>query len=355
MTTTQPTPAERAAALELPRGCTFTESDWRILADYWHPVAFSHDVGTAPVAARLLDVDLVVYRTTAGVVVARDLCLHRGSQLTRGRLEGDEIVCAYHGWRYGPEGRCTRIPSQPAARRISPKIRLVTYQAVERYGLVWACLSGRPKRDLPDWPEAEDPGYRWLGLKPLDWATSAARQVDNFLDVSHFSFVHAQTFGNASEPEIPEIPVRLTDYGLAYDFSFTANNPDASPMEGGRQLVWETSYYVTLPFAVRLWEAFPDKEPGSIHMVFNVAAPVSAKRTRAFFFVCRNFDFDVPAEEILEWEGRIMGEDQVIVEGQRPEELPLDLTEEYHVQADRMTIAYRRQLAELGLGADYSA
>ena len=347
---------DTAAVQKLPVGCTFSESDWRVLADYWHPVAFSRDVASAPVRARLLDVDLVVYRTSKGVVVARNLCLHRGSELTQGHLEGDELVCAYHGFRYGPEGQCTRIPSQPASRRISPKVRLLTYPVQERYGLVWTCLSGQPRRGLPDWPEAEDDGYRWLALEPLDWATSAARQVDNFLDVSHFPFVHANTFGNAAEPEVPEIPVRLTDYGLAYEFDFNANNPDASPMEGAQTLVWETSYHVPLPFAVRLWERFPDRvDQEAYHVVFNVAAPVSAKRTRAFFFVCRNFDFDVPAEEILEWEGRIMGEDQVIVEGQRPEELPLDLTEELHVQADRMTIAYRRQLAELGLGADYSA
>jgi vanillate O-demethylase monooxygenase subunit len=347
---------DQATAQKLPTGCTFTESDWRILADYWHPVAFSRDVTSAPVRAQLLDVDLVVYRTSEDVVVAKNLCLHRGSELTQGRLEGDELVCAYHGFRYGPDGQCTRIPSQPASRRISPRVRLLTYPVQERYGLIWTCLSGRPRRGLPDWPEAEDGGYRWLGLEPLDWATSAARQVDNFLDVSHFPFVHANTFGNSAEPEIPEIPVQQTEYGLAYDFNFNAANPDASPMDGGQTLVWETSYHVTLPFAVRLWERFPDRvDQECYHVVFNVAAPVSSKRTRAFFFVCRNFDFDVPAEEILEWEGRIMGEDKVIVEGQRPEELPLDLTEELHVQADRMTIAYRRQLAELGLGADYSA
>ena len=344
----------RVAPSPLPTGCTFTEPDWRILADFWHPVAFSHDVGPAPVGARLLDVDLVIYRTSEGVVVARDLCLHRGSALTLGRLEGDELICAYHGWRYGPNGRCTRIPAQPADRRIAPSIRLMTYPAVERYGLVWTCLSGQPARGLPDWPEAEDPGYRWLALPPLDWASSAARQVDNFLDVSHFPFVHAETFGNAAETEVPEIPVRLTEAGLSYDFNFNANNPDASPMEGGETLLWETSYHVTLPFAVRLWERIPQKGE-AYHVVFNVASPVSARRVRAFFFVCRNFDFDVPAEEILEWEGRIMAEDKVIVESQRPEELPLDLAAELHVQSDRMTIAYRRRLAELGLGAEHSA
>jgi len=111
---------------------------------------------------------------------------------------------------------------------------------------------------------------------------------------------------------------------------------------------------VTLPFAVRLWERFPAKGE-AYHVVFNVASPVSARKVRAFFFVCRNFDFDVPAHEIMDWEGKVMNEDKAIVEGQRPEELPLDLSAELHVQSDRMTIAYRRQLAALGLGADYSA
>ncbi len=348
------TRAQPADAHPLPRGCTFTEPDWRVLADYWHPVAFSHEVGSAPAHARLLDMDLVVWRTSQGVMVARNLCLHRGSELTQGRLDGDELVCAYHGWRYGPDGRCTRIPAQPASRRISPTIRLLTYPVQERYGLVWTCLSGEPRRGLPDFPEAEDPGYRWLSLPPLDWNTSAARQVDNFLDVSHFPFVHRETFGNAAEPEIPEIPVRTTDYGLTYDYNFNANNPDQSPMNGGDTLVWETSYHVALPFAVRLWERFPAKGE-AYHVVFNVASPVSARKVRAFFFVCRNFDFDVPAHEIMDWEGKVMNEDKAIVEGQRPEELPLDLSAELHVQSDRMTIAYRRQLAALGLGADYSA
>jgi phenylpropionate dioxygenase-like ring-hydroxylating dioxygenase large terminal subunit len=110
MTITREQPTD---AHPLPRDCTFTESDWRVLAGYWHPVAFSHEVGSAPVYARLLDVDLVVWRTSQGAMVARNLCLHRGSELTQGRLDGDELVCAYHGWRYGPgSGRSRPGPSR---------------------------------------------------------------------------------------------------------------------------------------------------------------------------------------------------------------------------------------------------
>ena len=71
-----------------PRRSTFAESEWRALARFWHPVAFSSSVRARPVGARLLDESLVVFRTSAGVTVARDLCLHRGARLSLGHLDG---------------------------------------------------------------------------------------------------------------------------------------------------------------------------------------------------------------------------------------------------------------------------
>lgn len=63
----------------------------------------------------------------------------------------------------------------------------------------------------------------------------------------------------------------------------------------------------------------------------------------------------MPDADLLAWEESIVGQDRPVVESQRPEELPLDLGQELHVQADSMTIAYRRELAALGLGAPHSA
>jgi len=107
----------RPTKLEPPDPCTIDPAEWEVLTDFSHPVAYSHDVGPAPVGVRLPDEDLVVYRTSQDVVARQgNVCLHRGSQLTLGSIDGDELVCRYHTWRYGPEGRCTRIPFGQAER-----------------------------------------------------------------------------------------------------------------------------------------------------------------------------------------------------------------------------------------------
>jgi len=339
---------------KMPDPCTFSPREWETLSGLWHPVAWSADVADEPVGVTLLDEDLVIYRTSGGVVVARDLCLHRGSRLTLGWLDSDELVCRYHGWRYGVDGRCTRVPSQPAGRKISPRARLFTYPSVERYGMIWTCLSGSPKEDLPEWPEAEDPNYLWLNLPTQEWRTSAARQLENFLDISHFSFVHRGTFGNPDLAEMTDFDVEITPNGLHYEYPYVASNPDFSALGSTPTILRLMTYDVTLPFAVKLTIHYPEKGKDAKHIIFNTASPTSAKRMRIFFFIARNFDRDRSPEDLLGWEEKIVGEDRPVVESQRPEELPLDLAEELHVQSDRMTIAYRKELTKLGLGPFYT-
>jgi vanillate O-demethylase monooxygenase subunit len=86
-----------------------------------------------------------------------------------------------------------------------------------------------------------------------------------------------------------------------------------------------------------------------------VPTPVSRTKTRIFFFIARNFDAHVPARQLLDWEAKILAEDKPIVESQRPEELPVDLSEEFHIRSDRFATAYRAAMKELGLGRNYSA
>ena len=131
-------PSESLVSLKetvLPRGCTFSESDWHALASSWYPVAYSHEVEKKPYAATRLDERVVVYRLSDdALAVARDICYHRGVPLSIGYVENDDIVFKYHGLRYNREGRYVCIPAHPTGP-ISPRLRLDMYQVQERYGL----------------------------------------------------------------------------------------------------------------------------------------------------------------------------------------------------------------------------
>ena len=336
----------------LPRGCTFTESDWRALAPFWYPVAFSHEITSKPYAATLLDERVVVYRLSDGsLAAARDICYHRGVPLSMGHVEGDEIICRYHGLRYDRNGRCTCIPAHPNGS-ISPKLRLDVFAVTERYGLVWVRLVDDGPRSLPVLEEWDFSDYLKVLPESVMIAAAAGRQVEGFLDVSHFAFVHTETFGEVDNPVVPNYPVTETAAGFIADYVSTVSNYSHEYKHlNPPGFLWRRRFEVYLPFTAKLTVFFP--EGGQLH-ILNAASPISARKTRLFVPICRNFDKDAPLQATLDFNHQVFAEDIAIVEQQFPEDLPIDLHAEAHFPADRSSIAYRKGLAALGLGRNYT-
>ncbi|MGJ3243331.1 MAG: Rieske 2Fe-2S domain-containing protein [Opitutales bacterium] len=346
----------RAPRLPLPGDCTFAPEDWQVLARFWYPVAFVEDLVPGTILkARLLDEELVVYRTTRGYSVAKDLCIHRGAPISKGWLEGDEIVCAYHGFRYAPDGQCTRVPAQPDAR-IPKNLCLRSFPAVDRYGMVWTCLAGEEaaRIPIPDWGEFQEPD-RWkhMRLEPLDWACSASRHVENFNDVAHLSWLHTGTFGNPDAPEVRRYEVDRTRHGFHFKVRYPRRAVEArgeNDLSAVEDIVLQ--YDHQLPFYTRLTIHFPD---GTHYIGYDLPVPTSRTTTRVFYRMARDFDLDGPADYSVEMQKAVLEEDRPVVEAQRPEELPLDLSEEFHIAADRFSAQYRRALKNLGLGQPFSS
>jgi len=346
--------APRASAdAVLPRDCTFTESDWRALAPFWYPVAFSREITDTPYAARLLDERVVVYRLSDGsVMAARDICYHRGVPLSLGHVEGDEIVCKYHGLRYDREGRCVCIPAHPGGA-ISPRLHLDMYQAQERYGLVWVRLVDNGPQPLPEMIEWEDASYLQVLPDSVHINAAAGRQVEGFLDVSHFAFVHKESFGEPDNPVVPDYKVSKTPHGFVADYiSSVSNYAHGYKHLNPPGFQWHRRFEVFLPFTAKLTVEFPG---GGLLQIMNAASPVSARKTQLFVPICRNFDKDSPIEQTLDFNYQVFAEDIAIVERQFPEDLPINLQDEAHFPADRSSITYRKGLAALGLGRSYTA
>jgi phenylpropionate dioxygenase-like ring-hydroxylating dioxygenase large terminal subunit len=334
-----------------PRGCTFRESDWDALADFWYPIAFSRDVKDQPISATLLDQRLVIWRTAAGLSVANDICLHRGVPLSMGFVEGEALICRYHGFHYSATGQCTAIPANPGVS-IPPKLCLKTYPVKEAYGLIWTSL-GKSDLPLPDFHEWDEPEYQQILPDAVDLNAAAGRQVEGFLDVAHFAWVHTETFGDKNNPVVPRYDVKPTATGLHVEYLSTVSNfPKGMQDLAPDDFQWLRVFDVFFPFTARLTVHFPDQ--GRL-CILNAASPVSARQTRVFCPICRNFDQDAPLEPVYEFNYQVFAEDKAVVEAQYPEDLPLDLVAEAHIRADQTSIAYRKGLGALGLSLTYTA
>ena len=339
------------SALAYPQACTFTEGDWARLSQCWFPVAVAAEILDAPVAARLLDVDLVVFRGAQGITVARDLCPHRGMMLSRGWLADGQIVCPYHGLHFDGDGRCAAIPAQPGAV-IPERMSLQVVPNVERFGLVWASFAGEAPAALPAFEGWDTPGFQQIVCPVVDIAGAPGRQVEGFLDVSHFAWAHTTTFGDRSNPIVPDFTVERTEIGLrAAYLSNVSNYGPAQQHLAPADFLWRRTFEVFPPFTARLVVDFPDD--GQL-WILNAASPVSARQTRLFCPIARNVDLHIPVEDVRAFNLRVFNEDRVLVECQRPQDLPLDLGAEVHIAADRTSVAYRRLLKQMGLALTFA-
>ncbi|MET0362355.1 MAG: Rieske 2Fe-2S domain-containing protein, partial [Sphingobium sp.] len=294
-----------------PRGCTFDAADWAILARHWYPVALVREVSDKPVGTKLLDQPLVIYRAEGEIVVAPDICPHRGVPLSLGTATEGGVVCAYHGLRFGAGGRCTHIPAQPT-RDIPDRMHLATFPAVERYGLVWTCLL--PDADtagpgsIVDMPHWDEPDFQQIVCPWIDIFGFAGRQMEGFLDVAHFAFVHTATFGDVNNTEVPNYTPRQTSYGFEAEYWSTVGNyPIGVEQRGVPDFRWLRHFRCHLPFTATLEIHFP----GSDRLVImNAASPVSAKVTRLFAPIARNFDTHLPVQDVYDFNLRVFEEDK---------------------------------------------
>ncbi len=323
------------------------------LRELWHPVAYSRDLAQGPLGSMLLGEPVVLWRDSEGRPRAfADLCVHRGTALSLGWVEKDEIVCAYHGWRYGTDGACQRIPQLEDPTRIPRKARANAFQCTERYGLVWVALE-KPRWPLLDVPELESDAWKIVPTGPFVWNCDASRQVENFTDFGHFPWVHPGLLGDPNRPVVPKHEVSQRDHVLHYEVVRPeAPNSDAFPIFANAEVhapERRSRYELHLPYTILLRLGWGG-EKGMVY--FFVSQPTREDRCTGYCIVARNYDLDQPEDVIVQFEKTIFGQDQRVVESQRPEQVPFDLADELHLKFDAVAIAYRRAMKEFGLAYD---
>ncbi|MBW4668123.1 MAG: aromatic ring-hydroxylating dioxygenase subunit alpha [Cyanomargarita calcarea GSE-NOS-MK-12-04C] len=105
--------------------------------NHWYVVARSINVSNKPVTVTLWKQAIALYRDSMGIVHAlEDRCPHRRVKLSHGQVIGDELECAYHGWRFNSFGECAAVPYLAENQKL-PNCKIRHYPVKEQDGFIW--------------------------------------------------------------------------------------------------------------------------------------------------------------------------------------------------------------------------
>jgi phenylpropionate dioxygenase-like ring-hydroxylating dioxygenase large terminal subunit len=334
------------------------------LHGFWYAAAISETVkaGGKPVGVHILDQRIVLFRdfTTGAVHALDDVCPHRGAPFSDGWVEHREghecVVCPYHGWAVGSEGKIHHVPAAEHSGEWPRRQVVPVYDVEERGGFIWLWYGSQDlPRDarphIPCVPELEDPEWKAV-YGEIEFDCSHASVFENALDMAHIHYLHNDSFGNQDKPEIRNMTVTAHD-ALSVTATFQLCNKPAS-------VLWE---WTKVPEVTVTAKAFLPSTSmisftlgnGLSFITFVNTVPISENKCVNRFALVRNLAWDRTGTfNASAWDGwarkammKILGEDKVMVEKLRPELL----VKEYSVRADLPQIEFRKlrqQWVDLG-------
>ncbi|KGX87043.1 aromatic ring-hydroxylating oxygenase subunit alpha [Pontibacillus litoralis] len=313
------------------------------LLQQWMVACRASDVTEEPLQLVVMGERVVLFRTSTGIAAFKDLCIHRGAALSHGKVVNDCLVCPYHGWEYEQEGGCVHIPQLPEGRAIPKKAKAITYACEEKYGLVWVHF-GTPTSNILDLPEYQDATYHHVVWGNNQVHAKPPRIIENFLDVGHLAVVHEGFLGDEEHQEIPDYKVHKEENRIySNEIAIFQPDPDGS---GQAKYVYYT-YEIFSPLSVRFIKREP--ETNQKMSILLTVRPQTEETSVAYGLLSFNYDTGQTDEEIVRFQDMIFNQDKPIVENQKPEDLPLDLQVELSLVCDRVSIAYRQYLRQMGV------
>jgi phenylpropionate dioxygenase-like ring-hydroxylating dioxygenase large terminal subunit len=335
------------------------------LRNCWYVAGWSHHFPEDGLVTRTILGDLVVlYRKSDGGMVAlENRCCHRLAPLSRGRKEGDDLRCMYHGLKFAPSGKCVEIPQQD----IIPSTAVVrSYPVVEQDRWVWVWMGDPALADRALIPRAlnhNDPDWFML-TGELAYDANYELINDNLLDLSHLSYVHQTTLGRnsmswgESRPRTTRIerglrverwvvnhprpnylglpPGSLSDMWAAYDY-----------MVPGVFLLATQSYPAGM--AARCGMQAPKAYPDWVSSTSQAVTPISESKTVYYYSSClsRKFATEEHSRQQMAVIERAFAEDRAMIEAQQRIIASTPKTRMLQLASDGALNQFRRLMAGL--------
>ena len=301
------------------------------LRNRWYVAGWDSEVDRAPLAITVCGEPIVLFRRLDRSVAAlRDACPHRLLPLSMGLREGDDLRCKYHGLLVNGEGRCLQMPlrSDPP----HPGVRVRTYPVVERHRFVWVWIGEPEKADpalLPDlWP-CVHPAWVFDGGH-YRIACDYRLLIDNLMDLTHETYVHA---GSIGQQELLEAPLETRTEGDEVIVTRWMPNVEAPPFwrdalkQPGAVDRWQICRFLA-PSSVMIdvgvapvgaGATLEDHDQGVRGMVINCMTPETETSCHYFWGMARNFDIEDAGftARFKRQQGGVFAEDEVILEAQQ--------------------------------------
>lgn len=297
----------------------------------WYVAAFSSDLTDKPVARKLLNQPVVLFRTGEGQVAAlEDRCCHRSLPLSCGMVESQGVRCGYHGLLYAPNGQCIEIPGQD---KIPAKAKVKSYCISEKNHIVWIWMAreegGLPTHEAPDYPHHDDPKYKF-GSGMYHYNAPYQLIHDNLLDLSHLGYVHAKTIGGNARQHMTAA-MNVTSEGNSVRVvrlmpgtppppTYKAAWPFGETCDRWQEIEFDLNH-------LRIWtgavepgtDAIDDPDRGGFHMRgFHGITPETETTALYFWSMASNKHPDMPEtiDTVIQQTKFTFDEDRVIIDAQ---------------------------------------
>ena len=185
----------------------------RFMRRFWMPVMRAEDLPSGEAKPiRVMSEDFAIYRGESGEAQIIDYrCPHRGAMMHLGWVEGNDIRCVYHGWKFDCTGQCNEQPAEEAG--FARKVRIGAYPTREFMGLIFGFFGEGAPPAFPPYPLPLAEGIienQAPPVVPCNWLQC----FENSMDEVHVAFVHKVGGSHSGIYDLPEIAADETDWGM---------------------------------------------------------------------------------------------------------------------------------------------
>ena len=321
-----------------------------MIRNQWYAVIESREVEHKPIGVIRMGEKLVFWRDqTNKVHCFVDKCVHRGAELSKGKLKDNKIQCPFHGLEYDVSGRVVLIPANGKATPVPNHFQIPKYVTHEGQNFIWIWWGSQPPEKL------EPPGFfsdiheelSYYSIKTR-WTTHYSRVIENQLDLAHLPFVHHNTIGRGGRTIVDGPRIEWISDHEFHVHVHNRKDDGRRPLKAEELPIPDPASDVKLEFMFpNLWQLYISPKM----RVLAAFVPIDMENTlmylRFYQSIVRAPVFrDIFNRMFMLYNRIVVNQDKRVVRTQEPKVTGLRI-DEMLFQADRPITEYRRRRQDL--------